>query len=521
MSISKTYCAQLVGLVSHIVTIEVDLSNGLHAFAVVGLGDKSVDEAKDRISAAIKNSGYTSPKQKNQKVVISLAPADLRKEGTAFDLGMALGYLSASGEIDFDPARKLFLGELSLEGEVRKINGVLPLVRGAREQGYKEVFVPRENSREAALVKGMRVYGVRSLDEVIGHLIGRKGGTLSHAPETKIEYGRNFFDIDFSLIKGQETGKRGLEIAAAGGHNIAMYGPPGTGKTMLARAFSTILPPLAYEEVLEVTGVHSLAQILSTPFITEPPFRAPHHTASYASLVGGGPFPRPGEITLAHHGVLFLDEFPEFDKSVIDALRQPLEDRHITISRARGTLTFPAKCILIAAMNPCPCGYGRRTGGEVGEGKSCSCTDRDIAWYKKKISGPIIDRIDLWVSVSKVEYEKLSGFNGSVKGREADTSSMIRKRIEKARKIQLKRFKECGIKNKKLNSEMSVSNLEKMIRLSPEIKTLVTKSAERLSLSGRAFHRVLKVAQTIADLDGALGIEKEHVLEALQYRQRF
>lgn len=520
MSISKTYSAQLIGLTTHIITIEVDLSNGLHAFAVVGLGDKAVEEAKDRISAAIKNSGYTSPKQKNQKVVISLAPADLRKEGTAFDLGMALGYLAASGEIDFDPEKKLFLGELSLEGQIRKVNGILPLVRGAFTQGFKEIFVPKENALEAGLVKDIKVYAVGSLDEVIGHLIYRKNGLLLPEPKTPIVYEDQFFDTDFSLVQGQETAKRGLEIAAAGGHNIAMYGPPGTGKTMLAKAFRTILPPLTHEEILEVTGIHSMAQVLSRPFITTPPFRSPHHTASYPSLVGGGPFPRPGEITLAHRGVLFLDEFPEFDKSVIDALRQPLEDHVVTISRARGTLTFPAQCILIAAMNPCPCGYGRRTGGEKGEGKSCSCTDRDIAWYKKKISGPIIDRIDLWVSVSKVEYEKLSGFASGARNLN-ENSEIIRKRIESARKIQAKRFKDNKIKNKKLNSEMSVSNIEKMIVLTPEIKNLVTKSAERLALSGRAFHRVLKVAQTIADLEGKLEIEKEHILEALQYRQKF
>ncbi len=520
MNISKTYSAQLSGLATHVVTIEVDLSNGLHAFAVVGLGDKAVDEAKDRISAAIKNSGYTSPKQKNQKVVISLAPADLRKEGTAFDLGMALGYLSASGDINFDSKKKIFLGELSLEGELRRVNGILPLVRGVYEQGFREVYVPKANALEAGLVKEMRVYGVETLDEIIGHLIGRKNAALKQQPLTPILHEEDSFDTDFSLIKGQETAKRGLEIAAAGGHNIAMYGPPGTGKTMLAKAFRTILPSLTNKEILEVTGIHSMARVLTKPFITEPPFRSPHHTSSYASLVGGGSFPRPGEITLAHRGVLFLDEFTEFDRSVIDALRQPLEDHLITISRAKGTITFPAQCIFIASMNPCPCGYGRRTGNEKAGANTCTCTNNDIVWYKKKISGPIIDRIDLWVSVSKVEYEKLSGFSAQ-NPHATEKSQLIRKRIESARKIQLKRFRDGKIKNKKLNSEMSVSDIEKLIVLSPEIKNLLIVSAEKLSLSGRAFHRVLKVARTIADLDNKQGIQREHLLEALQYRQKF
>ncbi len=512
MSVSKTYSAQLSGLTTHIVTIEVDLSNGLHAFTVVGLGDKAVEESKDRISAAIKNSGYTSPKQKNQKVVISLAPADLKKEGPSFDLGMALGYLSASGDIDFDPEKKLFLGELSLEGQLRKVAGVLPLVRGAYKCGFREIFVPKANAPEAGLVKGVTIYAVESLDEIIGHLIGRHASAIIPHPSTLIVYENPSFDTDFSFIQGQETAKRGLEIAAAGGHNIAMYGPPGTGKTMLAKAFRTILPPLNHEEALEVTGIHSMAGTLDKPFIAHPPFRSPHHTASYASLVGGGSFPRPGEITLAHRGVLFLDEFPEFDKSVLDALRQPLEDHLITISRARGTLTFPAQCILIASMNPCPCGYGKE--------KGCTCTDRDIIWYRKKISGPIIDRIDLWVSVSKVEYEKLAGYSANLSDSNENSASM-RKRVETARKHQVERFKDKKIEGKTLNMEMNVSDLEKIIVLSAEVKTLLTASAKKLALSGRAFHRIIKVARTIADLESEKEIKKGHILEALQYRQKF
>ncbi len=505
--IPKIFSAQLSGLLAHIVTIEVDLSNGLHNFAIVGLGDKAVEEARDRISAAIKNSGYISPKQKNQKVIISLAPADLRKEGSLFDLGMALGYLSASGDIDFDPQKKLFLGELSLEGELRKISGVLPLVKGALKNGFKEVYVPMENSLEAALVKGIKVYAMNTLNEVIIHLTSPKGDRSEPVPLTRIVYEDVMYDTDFSFIQGQEGAKRGLEIAAAGGHNIALYGPPGTGKTMLAKAFRTILPVLHHEEILEVTGIHSLARILDKPFITHAPFRAPHHTSSYASLVGGGPYPKPGEITLAHRGVLFLDEFTEFEKSVIDALRQPMEDHTVTISRARGVLTFPAQCILVASMNPCPCGYGKE--------KGCTCTARELQWYKKKISGPIIDRIDLWVSVSKVEYDKLSDFSGL-----NENSKKIRKRVEEARTIQLKRLRSAHINNKKLNSEMSVSDIEKCIHLKKEIKKLLSNSAERLGISGRGYHRTVKLARTIADLDKSEEIRADHILEALQYRQK-
>ncbi|MEK7213561.1 MAG: YifB family Mg chelatase-like AAA ATPase [Patescibacteria group bacterium] len=507
MSISKTFSAQLSGLKAHIINIEVDLSNGLHAFVVVGLGDKAVEESRDRISAAIKNSGYTSPKQKNQKVVISLAPADIRKEGPSFDLGMALAYLCASGDIDFDPSKKIFLGELSLEGEIRKVNGILPLVSGALENGFKEIFIPWENAEEAGLVQGIKIYPVHTLNEVIGHLIGRNGSSIVPQNKTKIEMGHEIFESNFKLIQGQETAKRALEIAAAGGHNVGMYGPPGTGKTMLAKAFPTILPPLLMNEVLEVTSIHSIAKILEKSFITTPPFRSPHHTSSYASLVGGGSFPKPGEITLAHRGVLFLDEFPEFDKKVIEALRQPLEERTITISRVKGTISFPAQCILIVSMNPCPCGYGKE--------KNCTCTDRDISNYQKRISGAIVDRIDLWVSVSKIEYDKL----GESSNKNED-SSVIRERVMKARNIQKKRFIKFKIKNKKFNSEMSVSDIEKCISLDLEVKNLLKTSAERLALSARAYHRIIKLSQTIADLDGSKEIKKNHLLEALQYRQK-
>ncbi len=507
MSISKTYSAQLSGLQTNIINIEVDLSNGLHAFAIIGLGDKAVEESRDRISAAIKNTGYTSPKQKNQKVVISLAPADIRKEGPSFDLGMALAYLSASGDIFFNPDGKIFLGELSLEGNIRKISGVLPLVNGAHKHGFKEIFIPKENAEEAALVSGIKIYPVSTLDEIISHLISKNGYKIKTQKRTKIKFDNYKFDIDFNNVHGQETAKRALEIAAAGGHNIAMYGPPGTGKTMLAKAFQTILTPLDKDEILEVTSIHSIAKILEKPFITKPPFRSPHHTSSYASLIGGGPFPKPGEVTLAHKGVLFLDEFPEFDRKVIESLRQPLEDRSVTISRARGTLSFPAHCILIASMNPCPCGYGK--------GNKCKCTNYDINNYKKRISGPIVDRIDIWVSVSKIEYAKLAEKSSS-----NESSEDIRKRVFEAQKTQKKRFLNNKIVNKKYNSEMTVSNIEKLIKLDKEVSELLAKSSETLGLSARAYHKIIKLSRTIADLDKSTNIKTNHLLEAIQYRQR-
>lgn len=506
MSISKVYSAQLTGLETNIITIEVDLANGLHAFSIVGLGDKAIEESKDRISAAIKNSGYISPKQKNQKVVISLAPADIRKEGPSFDLGMTLAYLCASGDIDFDSNNKIFLGEVSLEGGIRKVSGVLTLTKGVKEYGFKEIFVPYENASEAGLVKGIEIYPVKNLKEIVDHLSGNK--LIKPQPRTKIKKNSCVFENDFSVIKGQNTAKRALEIAAAGGHNVGMYGPPGTGKTMLARAFQSILPSLEYEEVLEVTGIHSVARILNKPFISEPPFRSPHHTASYASLVGGGTFPKPGEITLAHRGVLFLDEFPEFDKKVIESLRQPLEEHTITISRAKGTLSFPAQCIVITSMNPCPCGYGKE--------KGCTCSDRDISNYKKRISGPIIDRIDMWVSVSKIEYEKLSPDNKN----NDESSGTIKKRVVRARRIQSIRFAKHGIGNKKYNSEMGVSDIEKIIKLNKDIESILKSSAEKLELSARAYHRIIKLSQTIADLENSKEITRNHILEALQYRQK-
>jgi magnesium chelatase family protein len=505
VSIAKTYTAQLIGLSMEPISVEIDISHGLHSFSIVGLGDRAVEEAKDRISAAIKNSGYVSPKQKNQKVVISLAPADVRKEGPSFDVAMAIAYFCATGELIAHLEGTLLLGELSLEGKIRRISGLLPLLCQAADYGFMTAFIPSENIHEASLAQNITLFAVSSLGELLDHLSGKHILTPIE-PRTWTEATEPYINMDIKAIRGNETAKRGLEIAAAGAHNTIMCGQPGTGKTMLAQSFRSLLPPLSHEHALEVTSIHSAARTLHTEIITHPPFRSPHHTASYPSIVGGGAIPKPGEITLAHRGILFLDEFTEFNRDVIEALRQPLEDRYITISRARGAVTFPAQCILIASMNPCPCGKG--------QGMGCTCPMRQVEKYRRKISGPIIDRIDIWLNVNKVDYEKLSATVST-----SESSQTIRTRIIEARRRQRARFKKHSI-DKHFNSEMNAGDIEKCIALEKDVRELLSTSAQRLELSGRGFHRVIKVAQTIADLAGDGPITKENLLEALQYRQK-
>jgi magnesium chelatase family protein len=496
MSFSRVYSAQVNVLDGQPITIETDISKGLHNFAIVGLADKAVDEARDRVSSALKNSGLKSPKQQNQKIVVSLSPASIKKEGSYFDLAIALGYLLSNEELKFDPEGKVFIGELALDGELKPVKGILPLIKAAQKLGFKEAFVPESNTKEAALIEGINIFGAKNLLDVINHLKEEEEFTLSLQPKTEVVYNEARSGMDFSDIRGQEVAKRGLEIAAAGGHNIAMYGPPGTGKTMLARAFSGILPALSKDEVLEVTAIHSIAGLLEDSLVTERPFRAPHATSSYVSVIGGGTFPKPGEVTLAHRGVLFLDEFPEFDRRVLESLRQPLEDRVVHIARAKGSAVYPTNFILVAAMNPPP----------------PNATAFEIVRYKSKISGPILDRIDMWVNVLNIDYDKLGG---TIKS--GEESSEIKKRVLGARARQHERLKDSRATT---NAEMNVKDLDKYVELSKEDRDLLNTSAKKLNLSARAYHRVIKLARTIADLEGKQNVETKHLLEALQYRPK-
>ncbi len=493
----------VIGVDGFLVEVETDILNGLPSFTIVGLPDKAVDESRERVRSAIKNSGVDFPVK---RITVNLAPSDLPKEGSSFDMPIAVSILFASDQIVGDIEDCLFIGELSLNGKFRLTKGVLPAILLAKKLKFRRVFVPRENIYEASMVSGIDIFAVESLKDLVLFLDDKK--ILEKVESVNFEEIQNesVYDYDLKDIRGQEAVKRAIEVAVAGGHNILLKGPPGSGKTLIAKTIPSLLPPLSFEEALEVTKIYSISGLLTGgSFMVNRPFRSPHHTTSYVGLIGGSATPKPGEISLAHRGVLFLDEFPEFSRNVLESLRQPLEDGVVSISRAKQRVSYPADFMLVAASNPCPCGYqGDST-------RECICTTTQILRYQKRLSGPLLDRIDIHVDVPAVKSEKLIGEEI------LEDSNEVRRRINKALLLQKKRFEKSKVLS---NGQMGAKEIKSHLVLSDEVKDIMKQASDRLGMSARSFHKVLKVSRTIADLDNSVDIKKEHVLEALQYRPR-